>query len=139
MRHSSLCRLGVLSGRFEEGLLPRFIKSRARNELNKGALPVEDQNLLFASPGSYVFRVPDGFSTLQANVERPELASYRLNCYRSLARGRKAVSQVLTDTDDSLPVKVNVAPEKKTRLSVSAKGPSNLGTEVSGNKCECYD
>lgn len=115
----------------KKALLPRFIRSLARNELNKGALPVEDQNLLFASPGSYVFRVPDGFSTLQANVERPELASYRSELLIEVwQEDEKLFSQVLTDTDDSLPVKVNVAPEKKTSLSVSAKGPSNLGTEV---------
>lgn len=114
-----------------KALLPRFIKNRARNESNKGALPVEDQALLFASPGSYVFRVPDGFSTLQAIVERPELASYRSELLIEVwQEDEKLFSQTLANTDDSLQVKVNVAAEKKTRLTVSAKGPSNLGTEV---------
>jgi hypothetical protein len=112
-------------------LLPRFIKHRATNDSKNGTLPAADQNLLFASPGSYIFRVPDGFSTLQATVERPELASYRSELIIEVwQEDEKLFSQVLADTDDSLEVKVNVAPEKKTRLSVSAKGPSNLGTEV---------
>ncbi|MCU0721123.1 MAG: hypothetical protein MUC83_15540, partial [Pirellula sp.] len=112
-------------------LLPRYVKHRSNNDSRRTMLPVTEQNLLFASPGSYVFRVPDGFQSLQATVERPELTRYRSELLIEVwQEDEKLFSKVLADTQDSLVVKVNVVPEKKTKLSVSANGQSNLGTEV---------
>lgn len=112
-------------------LLPRYVRHRVGQDSKGGILPVEEQSLLFASPASYVFRVPEGFQVLQATVERPELASYRSELLIEVwQEDQKLFSKVLADTQDTMEVKVNVAPEKKTKLSVTANGQSNLGTEV---------
>ncbi|MCU0710823.1 MAG: hypothetical protein MUC43_02105 [Pirellula sp.] len=112
-------------------LLPRYLKYRTSRDSQKTMLPVEEQNLLFAASGSYVFRVPDGFQTLQGTVERPSLAIYRSELLIEVwQEDEKLFSKTLADTEDSMDVNVKVAPEKKTRLSVSVVGQSNLGTEV---------
>jgi len=112
-------------------LLPRFVRHRAGGDSKRVMLPAQEQGLLFASPASYVFRVPDGFQALQATVERPGLANYRSDLLIEVwQEDEKLFSKVLAGTQDSMEVKVNVVPEKKTKLSVSANGPSNLGTEV---------
>lgn len=115
----------------KSALLPRFLKYQTSTVATKSLLPIEEQSLLFASPGSYLFRVPDGFQTLQATVERPEHSAYRSQLVIEVwQENDKLFSKVLEDKEDSMEVKVKVAPEKKTRLSVSTVGQSNLGTEV---------
>jgi hypothetical protein len=108
-------------------LLPRYVRHRVGQDSKGGILPVEEQSLLFASPASYVFRVPEGFQVLQATVERPELASYRSELLIEVwQEDQKLFSKVLADTQDTMEVKVNVAPEKKTKLSVTANESNQI-------------
>ena len=112
-------------------LLPRFVQYRNSNRVNKELLPIEERGLLFASTGTYVFRMPDGFRTLQATVTRPELASYRSELLIEVwQEDEKLFTKLLSSSEDTMDVKVSVVPEKKTKLSVLSTGKSNLGTEV---------
>jgi hypothetical protein len=106
---------------------PGFVSSKAHGK----TATESEQDLLFITPGSYVFRMPEGFSKFEARIERPELAEFRTELTIEIwQESTKVLSTVLAHDADFLDVKANLAPEKKVKLSVVSSVQSTLGTEV---------
>jgi hypothetical protein len=108
-------------------LSPRFV---TKSEFGRPLTPAE-QDLLFVAPGTFSFRMPEGFTRFEARVERPPMAEYRsLLTIEVLQEEQVIATSQLTEENDVLSIKATVIPEKKVSLVVRSNAKSNLGTEV---------
>ncbi len=111
----------------DRALASRFV---SKDRSSQSTIP-SDQDLWFPSPGRFVFRVPEGFTSLQSKIERSDQGSQRtdlkvevLQDDQSLWQGKIPASQ------DSLEVDVRVTPGKKVRLVVGCDSKLMIGSEV---------
>ncbi len=107
---------------------PRFIVN------GRAPLPTSlasEKDLYFPSPGHYLFRVPEGFSSLQCRVERTDEGQQRTDLTIQIWQEDVQVSeQLLAHNRDFADLDVQLKPEKKTKLVVICKSKLMIGTEV---------
>ncbi len=107
---------------------PRFIVN------GRAPLPTSlasEKDLYFPSPGYYLFRVPEGFSSLQCRIERTDEGQQRTDLTLQIWQEDIQVSeQLLAHDRDFADLDVQLKPEKKTKLVVICKSKLMIGTEV---------
>ena len=112
----------------ELAMAPRFVVS------TKGLLTTAqaaDKDLYFPSPGRFVFRVPEGFSSLQGSVQRTDQGNVRSDLIIEVWQEESRLAQVPLATDqDSIEINVNVPAGKKIKLAVVCVSKLMIGTEV---------
>ena len=90
-----------------------------------------DKDLYFPSPGYYLFRVPEGFSSLQCRVERTDDGSQRTDLTIEVWQDDQKISeQPLSHNVDFVDLDVRLKSEKKTKLAVICKSKLMIGTEI---------
>ncbi len=90
-----------------------------------------DKDLCFPSPGHYLFRAPQGFSSLQCRVERTGNGSQRTDLLLEVWQDDQKVSEYpLAYNVDYVDLDVSLKPEKKTKLAVVCNSKLLIGTEV---------
>ena len=112
----------------DRALAPRFVVN------GRAPLPASlaaDKDLYFPSPGHYVFRVPEGFSSLQCRIERTDDGSQRSDLNIEIWQDDQRISeQLLLHDADFADLDIQLKPEKKTKLAVVCKSKLMIGTEV---------
>ena len=107
---------------------PRFIVN------GRAPLPTSlasEKDLYFPSPGHYVFRLPEGFSSLQCRVERTDEGQQRTDLTIQIWQDDVQVTeQLLPHNRDFADLDIQLKPEKKTKLVVICKSKLMIGTEV---------
>ena len=90
-----------------------------------------DKDLYFPSPGYYLFRVPEGFSSLQCRVERTDDGSQRTDITIEVWQDDQKISeQPLSFNVDFADLAIPLKSEKKTKLAVICKSKLMIGTEI---------
>ena len=90
-----------------------------------------DKDLYFPSPGYYLFRVPEGFSSLQCRVERTDDGSQRTDLTIEVWQDdQKIFGQSLSVNADFADLDIPLKSEKKTKLAVICKSKLMIGTEI---------
>lgn len=106
--------------------LPRFIRASSSSGSD-----ASNQDLLFALPGSYTFRAPEGISRLESRVERSQLGDYRAELKIEVRQDSEVVfTGTLPPEQTYLDVRAVIQPEKRITLTVTSRSPSQTGTEV---------
>ena len=112
----------------DRALAPRFVVN------GRAPLPASlaaDKDLYFPSPGHYVFRVPEGFSSFQCRIERTDDGSQRSDLNIEVWQDDQRISeQLLIHTADFADLDISLKPEKKTKLAVICRSKLMIGTEV---------
>ena len=90
-----------------------------------------DKDLYFPSPGYFLFRVPEGFSSLQCRVERTDVGSQRTDLTIEVWQDDQKISeQPLEHNVDFADLDIPLKSEKKTKLAVICKSKLMIGTEI---------
>jgi hypothetical protein len=112
----------------EKSLSPRFVvNGRAPTASSVSA----DKDLLFPSPGRFVFRVPEGFSTLQAVVQRTDTGTQRSDLTIEVWQEDNRIAQIPLPAEmDFTDIQVPVPAGKKVKLAVVCSAKLMIGTEV---------
>ena len=112
----------------DRAMAPRFVVSgRAPMPTSSAA----DKDLLFPGPGQFLFRVPEGFSSLQSRVERTDEGSQRTDLIIEVWQDeQKMAEESLAHNVDFINVDVPLKSGKKTKLAVTCKTKLMIGTEV---------
>ena len=112
----------------ERGLAPRFVINNHAPTVSSAAA---DQDLYFPSPGQFVFRMPEGFSTFQSLVQRTDQGTERTDITIEVWQDdQRIVEQALAFNQDSTEINVPVQAGKKIRLAVACSSKLMIGTEV---------
>ena len=111
----------------DRALAPRFV-TKGKNVPT--ALPA-DKDLYFPGPGRFLFRVPEGFTSLQSRVERSDNGTQRSDLTIEVFQDdQKVASQPLPFGVDFVELQVALQPGKKTWLAVVCASKLMIGTEV---------
>jgi len=111
----------------DRALAPRFV-TKGKNVPT--ALPA-DKDLYFPGPGRFLFRVPEGFTSLQSRVERSDNGTQRSDLTIEVFQDdQKVLSQPLPFGVDFVELQVALQPGKKTWLAVVCASKLMIGTEV---------
>ena len=111
----------------KQAFAPRFV-SESRSS---GGQAASDLDLLFSSPGTYSFRMPDGFRRLESRVQRSESGNVQSKLVIQVWQDSEKVSEsILEANQDHIDIKASLKPEKKIRLVVTSSDPMYLGTEI---------
>ncbi len=109
----------------DRALSPRFVS--LIDEEPQGA----DFDLVFPVPGSYTFRVPDGFSRFQARVQRSDTGEKRSAISLEVWQDDQRIAQKqLSPQDDIADLDLPLVSGKKVRLAVVCESPLMIGTAV---------
>ncbi len=112
----------------DRALAPRFVVN------GRAPLPASlaaDKDLYFPSPGHFVFRVPEGFTSFQCRIERTDDGSQRSDLNIEVWQDDQRISeQLLIHTADFADLDIPLKPEKKTKLAVICRSKLMIGTEV---------
>ncbi|HUP78375.1 MAG TPA: hypothetical protein VM260_07390 [Pirellula sp.] len=112
----------------DRAFAPRFVVN------GRAPLPTSlaaDKDLYFPSPGHYVFRAPEGFSSFQCRIERTDDGSQRSDLNIEVWQDDQRISeQLLLHTADFVDLDIPLKPEKKTKLAVICRSKLMIGTEV---------
>ena len=112
----------------DRAFAPRFIVN------GRAPLPTSlasEKDLYFPSPGYYVFRVPEGFSSLQCRVERTDEGQQRTDLTIEVWQDDVRVAErSLAYNSDVTELDIPLKPEKKTKLLVICKSKLMIGTEI---------
>lgn len=112
----------------DRAFAPRFVVN------GRAPLPASlaaDKDLYFPSPGYYLFRVPEGFSSLQCRVERTDEGSQRTDLTIEVWQDDQKISeQPLAHNIDFVDLDIPLKSEKKTKLAVICKSKLMIGTEI---------
>ena len=112
----------------DRAFVPRFVVGGRTPPVT--SLP-GDRDLYFPSPGYFVFRVPQGFSSLQCRIERTDEGSQRTDLVIEIWQDDQKISeQPFAYQVDFVDVSIALKPEKKTKLVVACKSKLMVGTEV---------
>jgi|688.fasta_scaffold81096_4 hypothetical protein len=88
-------------------------------------------DLLFPMPGSYTFRVPEGFTRLQTRMVRGDRGEQRSELTIEVWQDDvKVLDKRLATSEEALELDVPLTAGKKVRLSVRSKSRLMVGTEV---------
>jgi hypothetical protein len=116
------------SNSLERALAPRMVRRRTDTESMA-------EDLLFPGPGSYVFRVPEGFTRLVSKIERTgggaQQSPVTVEVWQDDVR---VFEKSMSFTDEVLELDVPLAANKKVRLSVLSPGRLMIGTELRWNE-----
>ena len=111
----------------KQAFAPRFV-SESRSS---GGQAASDLDLLFSSPGTYSFRMPEGFRRLESRVQRSESGNVQSKLVIQVWQDSEKVSEsILEANQDHIDIKASLKPEKKIRLVVTSSDPMYLGTEI---------
>ena len=112
----------------DRAFAPRFIVN------GRAPLPTSlasEKDLYFPSPGYYMFRVPEGFSSLQCRVERTDEGQQRTDLTIEVWQDDVRVAErSLAYNSDVTELDIPLKPEKKTKLLVICKSKLMIGTEI---------
>jgi hypothetical protein len=112
-------------GAAKNAFLPRFVSAVVGKSLPS------DQDLLFSQPGTFSFRMPEGFRRFEARVQRPDTGELRSPVVIQVWQDSEKVFEgEIPSNQEFLDVKATLAAEKRIRLVVTSSGAMNLGTEV---------
>jgi hypothetical protein len=112
----------------ERALAPRMVRRLTDTE-------TVAEDLLFPGPGSYVFRVPEGFTRLVSKIERTGSGSQQSAVTVEVWQDDVRVfEKSMSATDEVLELDVPLAANKKVRLSVLSPGRLMIGTELRWNE-----
>jgi len=112
-------------GAAKNAFLPRFVSAAPGKSLSS------DQDLLFSQPGTYSFRMPEGFRRLEARVQRPDSGDMRSPIGIQIWQDSEKVFEgEIPANQEFLDVKATLVAEKRIRLVVTSSNAMNLGTEV---------
>lgn len=112
----------------DRAFIPRFVVNGNAPKPNS---QYGDKDLYFPSPGSYMFRVPEGFSSLQCRVERNGSGPQRTDLMIEVWQDDQKLSEYpLAHDMSSIDLDVALKSEKKTKLAVVCKSKLLIGTEV---------
>ena len=112
----------------ERSLAPRFV---VNGRTPTAASPSGDKDLYFPSPGRFVFRAPEGFTTFQCQVQRTDEGTQRTDLSIEVWQDDQRISQQAFAFDqDAIEVKVPIQAGKKVILSVACESKLMIGTEV---------
>lgn len=88
-------------------------------------------DLLFPMPGSYTFRVPDGFTRFQTRLVRDDRGEQRSELMVEVWQDdAKVLDKRLASTEETLDLDLPLTAGKKIRLAVRSKSRLMIGTEV---------
>lgn len=88
-------------------------------------------DLLFPMPGSYTFRVPDGFTRFQTRLVRDDRGEQRSELMVEVWQDdAKVLDKRLASTEETLDLDLPLTAGKKIRLAVRSKSRLMVGTEV---------
>ncbi len=108
----------------ERSQLPRMERS-STDSLEGGA------DLHFPSPGSFAFRVPDGFQRLVTRIERSDRGTQRSTLRIEVWQDDvKIIDKQMAASDDSLDLEVPLVAGKKVRLAVASSNRLMVGTDL---------
>jgi hypothetical protein len=111
----------------KQAFAPRFI---SESPSARDPSP-SDQDLLFSSPGTYSFRMPEGFRRLESRVQRSENGTVQSKLTIQVWQDSEKVTETALEVNqDYVDIKAILKPEKKIRLVVTSSDPMNLGTEI---------
>jgi hypothetical protein len=111
----------------KQAFAPRFV-SESRSG---GGQAASDLDLLFSSPGTYSFRMPEGFKRLESRIQRSESGNIQSKLIIQVWQDSEKVTEsVLEANQDHIDIKAILKPEKKIRLVVTSSDPMYLGTEI---------
>lgn len=106
---------------------PRFITESPSSRTPSPS----DQDLLFSTPGTYSFRMPEGFRRLESRVQRSENGTSQSKLTIQVWQDSEKVTETALEVNqDYVDIKAILKPEKKIRLVVTSSDPMNLGTEI---------
>ncbi len=112
----------------DRAFAPRFVVN-GRAPLSSSL--AADKDLYFPSPGYYVFRVPEGFSSMQCRVERTDEGTQRTDLTIEVWQDDQKLSeQPLAHDVDFANLDIPLKSEKKTKLAVICKSKLMIGTEI---------
>jgi hypothetical protein len=122
-------RSGLISSppipRMQQALAPRFM---ATEPVSGNAA---DSDLVFPMPGELVFRMPEGFQRFQTIVARSDSGEKRTALTLEIWQDdERIVSKTLGPDDESIPLEIAIAPNKKVRLVVDAPSQLRIGSRV---------
>jgi len=112
----------------DRAFIPRFVVNGMAPKSN--AQP-GDKDLQFPTPGHYLFRMPEGFSSLQCRIERTGNGPQRTDLIIEVWQDDQKVTEYpLAHDVDFIDLEVALKQEKKTKLAVTCKSKLLIGTEV---------
>ena len=112
----------------DRAFAPRFVVN-GRAPLSSSL--AADKDLYFPSPGYYLFRVPEGFSSMQCRVERTDEGTQRTDLTIEVWQDDQKISeQPLAHNVDFADLDIPLKSEKKTKLAVICKSKLMIGTEI---------
>ncbi|MEQ1824556.1 MAG: NPCBM/NEW2 domain-containing protein, partial [Pirellula sp.] len=111
----------------DRAMAPRFIANKGPTAIaNSG-----DKDLYFPSPGRFVFRAPEGFSSFQSQVLRTDEGNQRSDLTIEVWQDDQRIAGLPLPFDqDSIEINVSVQAGKKIRLAVAGGSKLMVGTEV---------
>ena len=112
----------------DRAFAPRFVVN-GRAPLSSSL--AADKDLYFPSPGYYLFRVPEGFSSMQCRVERTDEGTQRTDLTIEVWQDDQKISeQALAHNVDFADLDIPLKSEKKTKLAVICKSKLMIGTDI---------
>lgn len=118
------------AGRVGKVMAPQFVVSDRNGLVDASASP-EDLDLVFPSAGSFIFRVPDGFSRFRSRLERSGAGNARSELLIEVLQDDQNISQLVLDPkDERKDLDVAVSGGKKVTLKVSSKSRLQVGCQL---------
>lgn len=112
----------------DQAMAPRF---HAVSGESSGNAASDKYDLEFLAPGSFTFRVPEGFQRFRTSFHRVESGDTRTQLDIEVWQDdEKIVRKPMSPTDDSIDIDCPVTPGKKIRLVVVGAGRLNVGSHV---------
>lgn len=111
--------------KLENRLLERSLMPRMESSDGLG------KDLRFPSPGSYSFRVPDGFQRFQSTLERRDRGAHRSELRVEVWQDDARVwEKAISIDEESLEVDIALQPGKRVRLVIASASELKVGTDV---------
>ncbi len=116
-------------------MVPRFVsgpdQSRGEQPLGESEGKSEDFDLVFLSPGSFTFRVPEGFSRFRTRIERSGTGTTRSDLTIEVLQDDQSIFRhELRAEDDRLDLDLPLLGGKKVSLMVASKNRLQIGSQV---------
>ena len=112
----------------ERSLAPRFVMNGRSPTATASS---GDKDLYFPSPGRFVFRAPEGFTTFQCQVQRKDEGTQRTDLSIEVWQDDQRISQQAFAFDqDAIEINVPIQAGKKVILAVACQSKLMIGTEV---------
>ena len=111
-------------------MVPRFVSGRDQPRGSSEGR-AEDSDLVFLSPGSFTFRVPEGFSRFRTRIERSGTGTTQSDLTIEVLQDDQSISRhELRAENDRLDLDLPVLSGKKMSLIVASKNRLQIGSQV---------